>query len=444
MKKILPVLCLLGILFSSTLACAGSIDYLSNQSAEYLMTFSRNAATDSADIASYNPAGIVFLPKNGLYLNASGQYIFKPYEQTYRGETYKQDEPTILPNLYAVYKQDAWAAFFAATVPAGGGRIKWKDGTATTAGLILQTAGLAAGEGGGTGATTINSQDLEASSWYVGLTPGVAYKVNEWISLALSGRYIIAKRSASAFADFTMDAVGAVPVNETSVVIDSDFDYTARGWGGIAGIDVRPMEELMLGVRYETATRLDFKYSVNSRSATVAGPVPLLNQTVSSGLLANLSSLDKDGQEHRYDLPALLGLGANYTLKPGLDVMSSFNYYFIKNADWEWVSGYHNGWELSLGGTFMVMPELKVGAGYLYTVSGETESTPFKAENPHLDSWTVGLGGAHAALPNFDVTLAGARTQYLTDSNNEGTADEIRFKKVVYGIALGVQYRFDL
>lgn len=444
MKKILPYFCLFVILFSSTSILAGSIDYLSNQSPEYLMTFSRNAATDSADIANYNPAGMVFLPENGLYLNTGAQYLFKPYEQTYRGQTYKQDEPTIIPNLYTAYKQDKWAAFLAVTVTAGGGEIKWKEGNATTAGLILQTAGLAAAGGGGTGATTINSQSLEAVSRYIGITPGVAYKVNEMFSLAVSGRYIKADRSGSAFADFSMDAIGAVPGNETSVVVDSDFDYNARGFGGILGIDIRPVEKLMLGLRYETVTRLDFKYSVNSRSATVTGPVSALNENVSNGLLATLASFDKDGQKIRYDLPAMLGVGVNYTVMPGLDVMSGLNYYFIKNAVWEGVQGYHNGWEISLGTTYKVMPKLKVGIGYLNTVSGETDSTPYVAENPHLDSWTAGLGLAYAVTSNFDTTLAGSRTQYRTDSNNEGTPDEVEFKKVVYNIAVGVQYRFDM
>ncbi len=444
MRRILPVLCVLGILFSSALACAGSIDYLSNQSAEYLMTFSRNAATDSADIASYNPAGIVFLPQNGLYLNTSAQYLLKPYEQTYRGQTYKQDEPTVIPNLYTVYKQDKWAVFFAATVTAGGGKIKWKEGNATTAGLILQTAGAAALSGGGTGATAINSQSLEAFSRYIGLAPGAAYKVNDSISFAVAGRYIKANRYARAFADFSMDAIGAVPGNETSVLVDSDFDYNARGFGGILGMDIKPVENLMLGLRYETVTKLDFKYSASSRSAAVTGPVPALNDTLSNGLLATLASLDKDGQKVRYDLPAVLGLGVNYTVMPGLDVMSSLNYYFIKNADWEGVNGYHNGWEISLGVTYMVTPKLKAGVGYLNTVSGETDSTPYVAENPHLDSWTGGLGLAYTVTPNFDVTLAGSRTQYRTDSNNGGTADEVEFKKVVNNIAVGVQYRLDM
>ena len=62
MKKGLVLLCMLGLVLSSTALFAGSIDWLSNQSAEYIMTLNRNAATDSADSVNYNPAGTVFLP----------------------------------------------------------------------------------------------------------------------------------------------------------------------------------------------------------------------------------------------------------------------------------------------------------------------------------------------------------------------------------------------
>jgi len=452
MKKGLVLLCMLGLVLSSTALFAGSIDYLSNQSAEYLMTLNRNAGTDAADIVSYNPAGTVFLPKNGLYVNFSTQYLFKPYEQDFMGKTYKQDEPSIIPNLFAVYKKDAWAGFLSFNVTAGGGKLDWDKGDATTAGLIMQTglqsaaavAQLAGPAAAGTGASSVKSQSIEASSQYIGITPGVAYKINDKASVSLAARYIMADRNAKAKADFTVDALKAVPENETQVAVNSDFDYDADGIGGIVGIDIKPINELLFAIRYETPTHLDFKYDMNKRSATVTGPSDALNAALSAGLLQKLAALDKDGQKLRYDLPAILGLGLNYTVMPGLDVMSGFNYYFLKNANMEGEGDYNNGWELGLGSTYKVNPALKVGAGFLYTVSGETDKIPYSTENPHLDSWTLGLGSTYSVNNNLDVTLAGSRTQYITDSNNDGTATEVRFKKVVTTIALGGQYRFDM
>lgn len=252
MKKALVLLCMLAIVLSGATVFAGSIDYLTNQSAAYMMTFARTAATDDADIANYNPAGTVFMAQNGLYISGSVQYLIKPYEMEFMGETYEQSEPSIIPNLYMVYKADDWAAFFSVTIPAGGGSLKWDDGSATTAGLIAQTIGKARATvaatpalGGaanvGTGANTISTQSIEASSMYVGLTLGGAYKVNDMFSFSLAGRYIISQRSAKAAADFTADLVLSAAGQETSFSVESDYEYEAQGFGGIIGVDVRPI-----------------------------------------------------------------------------------------------------------------------------------------------------------------------------------------------------------
>jgi UPF0716 family protein affecting phage T7 exclusion len=80
MRKALMLLLVLATIMVGSAVFAGSIDYLSNQSARYLMTFSRNAATDAADIANYNPAGTAFLAP-GLTIDFSTQTLFKPYSQ---------------------------------------------------------------------------------------------------------------------------------------------------------------------------------------------------------------------------------------------------------------------------------------------------------------------------------------------------------------------------
>ena len=117
--------------------------------------------------------------------------------------------------------------------------MNWKEGNATTATLILQTATQAAGGGGGTGATVIGSQSIEALSMYVGLAPGVAYKINDMVSVALSGRYLVSYRNVDAHADFLMDAIGAVPGSETSVALDSEFDYNARAGVSLPGPETK-------------------------------------------------------------------------------------------------------------------------------------------------------------------------------------------------------------
>ncbi len=132
MKKLFMFLCMLGLIFSLTSPLiAGGIDNKHNYSAEYIRTLNRNAATDSADAVAYNPAGVMRM-EDGLYLNLSAQYPTKTYSNTVGGIDYEDDEPNIIPGLFALYKKDRWAGFAAFTIPAGGGTIKYERGNATT------------------------------------------------------------------------------------------------------------------------------------------------------------------------------------------------------------------------------------------------------------------------------------------------------------------------
>jgi hypothetical protein len=77
--KLVLALCALA---SASTAFAGSVDYLCNKSAKYMMTYTRNGSVEaSADIVAYNPAGTAMLPK-GLYFDISNQsLVLMPYRQ---------------------------------------------------------------------------------------------------------------------------------------------------------------------------------------------------------------------------------------------------------------------------------------------------------------------------------------------------------------------------
>ncbi|MBW2565895.1 MAG: hypothetical protein JRE24_03215, partial [Deltaproteobacteria bacterium] len=58
MKRLLFFLCVSTLVFAvATPLMAGGADNKTGWSAEYIRTLNRNAATDSADIVMYNPAG---------------------------------------------------------------------------------------------------------------------------------------------------------------------------------------------------------------------------------------------------------------------------------------------------------------------------------------------------------------------------------------------------
>src|SRR5210317_2673104 len=92
---------LLTVVFGSV-AYGGAIDNKTNWSAEYIRTLNRNAATDYADIAAFNPAGTVKL-QDGFILNGSAQYLSKEYTNNISDpfpsvtNSYESDEPSVVP-----------------------------------------------------------------------------------------------------------------------------------------------------------------------------------------------------------------------------------------------------------------------------------------------------------------------------------------------------------
>ena len=87
-----------------------------------MRTLNRHAATDYADIAVYNPAGIAKMAEDGVYVKLDAMYFDKDYSNRIPGfGKLDQDEPSIIPGFFSVYKRKKWGGFFALTIPAGGG-----------------------------------------------------------------------------------------------------------------------------------------------------------------------------------------------------------------------------------------------------------------------------------------------------------------------------------
>ena len=123
-------LLLSGCLFSA--AYGGGAENKTNWSAEYIRTLNRNAATDYADIAAYNPAGTVKL-QDGFIINGSAQYLSKEYKNNINGTSFESDEPSVVPGVFGVYNRDKWSVFGAVTVVGGGGKVDFSQGNWTTA-----------------------------------------------------------------------------------------------------------------------------------------------------------------------------------------------------------------------------------------------------------------------------------------------------------------------
>jgi len=451
MKKFSLAL-ILAIMMTSSMVFAASIDYLSNQSAKMMLTLSRTAATDnSADLASFNPAATAtFAP--GLYIDVSSQYLMKLYEQDYTWpgaskETVKQEEPTnYLPNFYAVYNAGQLGAgklagYLQLGIPAGGGTLKWDDGTVGTQNALFGIPALLTGNP--LAAQSPDSQSVEGTSLYYGIGFGVAYAAkDDIVSVSLGGRVLIGQKNLKLKGGYS--PTGSLSGLSMSV----DFDYSATGFAPIIGFDVKPIENLTFAVRYEFETVMKFKYEENKIRDNMGGTfVPQIR----SGLANNFGI--GDGLEFKHNMPALLSLGVEYKVMPELTVLASPTFYYLSqvqsgndvfNSDW-----FGTGYDLSIGATYNVMRELKVGLGFTYTEMGvkdayyESGDLTGTVQMP-LSSFTIGCGGTYS-VENIDVTLGFFWQHALAQSFDiptvTGFSAKTEYRKDVISIGVGLGYK---
>jgi len=411
MKKFFVFLCVTGLIAASASPLfAGGIETKHNWSAEWVRTLNRNAATDSADAVSYNPAGVMKMD-NGFYLNASGQYAIKDYSNTFLGIKYETDDPDFVPSLFALYKQDKWAAYGAVTIVVAGGKIDYDKGDTTTFGLAQQI--LAA-----TALDTLLSHRLKGEAFSIGYTIGGAYKINDMFSVSLGARYVDAKRE---FEGNAVLGVAAAPgVFDTTFGVD--YEETGHGWGGIVGVNVTPLEELDIGLRYETRTNIDYSTHVTQDDIGIV----------------------TEGFKRERDLPALLGLGVSYKFTPKIRVEADLTYYFNEDANWTNnpitsadETKKDNGYDIGIACEYTFNPKWKASVGYMYTDVG-IDPDNMSIETPELDAATFAGGVAFKPVPDWDINLGILKTFYGDATTSTG----IFYEKDVVIIALGIQHKF--
>lgn len=331
-------------------------------------------------------------------------------------KTVEQSEPTLLlPNLYAVYNAGSvgvgnLAAYVHAGITAGGGTLKWDDGTVSTQGYT---------SGG-------HKASVEASSVYYGVNIGVAYaSADNTVAVSAGIRTLMPKRSVK-----ISDAL------TSSGVAEGKIEYDAIGCAPIIGLAVKPMKDLTIALRYEFETDLEFKYSISGNP-------------VGRGLIILMGY--KDGMKNDQNLPAMAAIGLEYKASSELTVLFSFNKYYLSQAynvnlgD----DDFRSGWEASIGATYQVMPELKVGAGFMYNDIGVEKDIYDLGDfftistNPPLNSISIAIGGTYVVMPGLDLTLACSWTHYLPESYDFQKLGTIKgeYRKEVYDIAIGVGYK---
>ena len=428
MKKVIPILCAIGLLvLTASPLYAGGIINKQNQSADYMRTLNRHAATDYADIAVYNPAGIMKM-ENGSYGKLDIMYFDKDYANTVPGfGELSQDEPSIIPGAFAVYKQENWAGFFAFTIPAGGGTLEYDQGGARTVALATQ---VIAGANAQLAANLVPAQffynqidsmdiKVEESSVY-GFTFGASLAINNMWSIAGGVRYSNGTRAFKGGA--MMSAANPFPGVNDPINARLKIKEDADGMAGILGVNFAPNDKLNTALTYISNTRMNYKMEVKTDTLGIAPAIGFA-----------------DGSKRRIDIPALLGFGISYKFLPQLKVDLNYVHYFEGSAKIDTFDNEGDSWDLGIAAEYTFSPQWKASLGYMRTdIDLSDDQQINEPEEPKLDANTIGAGAVWSPTPAWSVTFGGAYVMYddVEDSLN------IKYEKEVWNLSVGVQWKF--
>lgn len=451
MKKSLVILSLL----ASANAFAGSIDYLAQQDAEY---FAHPAMIGKVGVsgAYYNPAGTAFL-EDGLYVQLNSQTLFKTYEMDTRLDgtdklSHESDHPSaFVPSIQIVKKEGDRSYFLHAGAAAGGGAVKYENGISAFEVIGQGIEGLF--QSGLMGKYSpdpnakvkyLNGSTVNGSSYYINTTFGMAQKINPKFSVAGGLRFMYAMRELNGTANYELTSNKNLPFDAGKtgdIRVDIDSERTGWGVGGVIGFHYQPTEKLNIGFKYETEVELnlDADGSVSTTSSNF-GPI---TTGIINGVLEKQDVIAEWLEDDRRNLPAMMALGVSYELTDRITLLTSGNYYFIKDANRNGCyENYDNGYEISVGVDYKLNDKWTLMAGYQYTDTGANENT-YKDTDYALDADMYGVGVKYTPDETKEFIVSYAYVDYKNGTAvNERGQETTTFKKEVDAIGLSATFKF--
>lgn len=412
-------------------------DYLTNtnQHAAYLRMVARGASID-VDGVYYNPAGLAFLPKDGVQLSLTVQSAFqkrmidatsslwtmdgKNSTRNYEG---KASAP-VIPSFHGVWKTGKWAVSGAFSITGGGGKASFDRGLPMfDAGAI----GMVTKESMGRlkpSMYNINSA-MEGRQYIFGAQLGLSRKINDHIAVYVGARMNYFTGGYKGFLNISLkDGVadklvqdnmigelvqGGIPLEQAQQVVSQkagemmkklddskiDLDCDQTGWGltPILGVDVK-FGKLNLAAKYE------FKANMNIENDTRTLNYP-------QGAEPFMAPF-KDGVNTPSDIPAFLSVAAGYEFLPCLRASVEYHFFDDKHA------GMAGGKENYLKhGTHEYLAGVEWDIDKFMTVSGGFQKTNYGLSDKFqgdtsfsCDSYSLGFGARLNLTKALSVDVA--------------------------------------
>lgn len=435
-------------------------DYLTNtnQHATYLRMVARGASID-VDGVYYNPAGLAFLPKDGVQLSLTVQSAFqkrmidatsslwtmdgKNSTRNYEG---KASAP-VIPSFHGVWKTGKWAVSGAFSITGGGGKASFDRGLpmfdAGAIGMVTkESMGLLKPS-----MYNINSA-MEGRQYIFGAQLGLSRKINDHIAVYVGARMNYFTGGYKGFLNISLkDGVadklvqgmigqpvqGGMPLEQAQQVVSQkagemmkklddskiDLDCDQTGWGltPILGVDVK-FGKLNLAAKYE------FKANMNIENDTRTLNYP-------QGAEPFMAPF-KDGVNTPSDIPAFFSVAAGYEFLPCLRASVEYHFFDDKHA------GMAGGKENYLKhGTHEYLAGVEWDIDKFMTVSGGFQKTNYGLSDEFqgdtsfsCDSYSLGFGARLNLTKALSVDVAYFWSKYSDYTKEQPRKDMLASMKL--------------
>ncbi|MFH1049956.1 MAG: outer membrane protein transport protein [bacterium] len=184
---------------------------------------------------------------------------------------------------------------------------------------------------------------------------------------------------------------------------EADVEQTGSGITPIFGVNFNLLDNaLNIGLKYEMNTAMKLKNKTTKDIKVGFDAVAMQNITQFP-----------DGQEKNADIPALLSVGASYKVTKELAVALGFHYYFDQSANWDGLQDSLDGnsYEFGLGLEYTLNDDLLVSAGFLNAANGCGNA--YQTDLNHtLGSNSIALGGKYMIMDQLAVNVGFIYTMY--------------------------------
>ena len=478
------------VVAASTTVNAGGLLTNTNQNIAFLRNPARDAAIGIDGVYS-NPAGVAFMPEGWhVSLNLQNAHQTRTIESTFAGfagnsnhlgqatKTFegKADVP-VLPSVQVAKNWKKWSFQFNFAITGGGGKCDFDNGLGSIESLVSLVPGVFNALG-----TTLNGATnrkkgtegveyfpehntynmdtyMRGRQYYYGYTLGAAYRINDqWsvygglrllygttnyygyvknIQLTPAGKnetlgQWVRNNMQDSKGDpgLVKEALGTL-INSVAIVnvatpliadavdgllkegIQLNCDQEGYGIAPIIGVDYKLNDKFNFAAKYEFKTRMRLK-----------------NRATNSELVKYIPQLNRfaDGITDAEDSPALLTIGAQYSVLPNVRVNAGWHHFFDKDGH------QHDNVQTKLGGD---TNEYLLGAEWdvcdRLTVSAGGQRTQYDFTDEYMDdisfnvsSTSLGFGVKVKVAKNVNVNVAYFQTFYgdyerhQADYNNAG------------------------